>query len=76
MLNFASVLHGVQHFQLQNLQVRFVTLYTGTGAKIRCFCSVHKPIAVAAPSKAWICDRSLSGIAGSNPSGVMDVSLL
>ena len=44
--------------------------------KIHCFYSEHKPIAMAASSKAWICDRSLSGITGSNPAGVMEVSLL
>ena len=32
-----------------------------------------KPIPVAARSKAWICGRSLAGIAGSNPAGGMDV---
>jgi len=35
-----------------------------------------KPIRVAARSKAWVCGGSLSGIAGSNPSGGMDVCLL
>jgi hypothetical protein len=30
---------------------------------------------VAALSKAWICGRSIAGIAGSNPTGSMDVSL-
>jgi hypothetical protein len=34
------------------------------------------PISVAARSKAWVCGRSLAVIAGSNPSGGMDVSLL
>ena len=29
-----------------------------------------------ARSKAWVCDRSLAGFAGSNPAGVMDVCLL
>jgi len=37
-------------------------------------CVLHrKPIPVAARSKAWVCGRSLSGIAGSNPTGGMDV---
>jgi len=35
-----------------------------------------RPIPVAAPSKAWVCGCSLAGIAGSNPSGIMDVCLL
>jgi hypothetical protein len=30
---------------------------------------------VAARSKAWVCDRSLAGIAGSNPTRHMDVCL-
>jgi hypothetical protein len=34
------------------------------------------PIPVAARSKAWICGRSLTGIAGLNPAGGMDVCLL
>jgi len=34
-----------------------------------------EPIPVAARSKVWICDRSLAGIAGSNRTGDMDVSL-
>jgi hypothetical protein len=34
------------------------------------------PIPVAARSKAWVCGRSLAGIAGSNTAGVMDVCLL
>ena len=33
-------------------------------------------IPVAARSKAWVCYRSLAGIAGSNPAGGMDVCLL
>jgi hypothetical protein len=35
---------------------------------------LHVPIPVAAPSKAWVCGRSLPGIAGFNPAGGMDVS--
>jgi hypothetical protein len=34
------------------------------------------PIPVAARSKAWVCGRSLAGIADSNPAGDMDVCLL
>jgi hypothetical protein len=34
------------------------------------------PIPVAARSKAWICGRSLAGLAGSNPAKNMDVCLL
>ena len=31
-------------------------------------------VSVAARFKAWVCDPSLTGIAGSNPSGGIDVS--
>jgi hypothetical protein len=34
------------------------------------------PIPVAARSKAWVCSRSLSGIAGSNPTSGMDLYLV
>jgi hypothetical protein len=37
---------------------------------------VQRPIPVATRSKAWVCGRSLAGIAGSIPAGGMDVSLL
>ena len=37
------------------------------------FCAL---IPVAAWSKAWVCGRSLAGIAGLNPAGGMDVCLL
>jgi hypothetical protein len=33
------------------------------------------PIPVAARSKAWVCGRSLRGIAGSNPAVGVDVSV-
>jgi hypothetical protein len=36
----------------------------------------HRSMPVAAPSKAWVCSRSLAGIAGSNPTGGMYVCLL
>ena len=32
-------------------------------------------VPVAAPSKAWVCGRSLSGTVGLNPAGGMDVCL-
>ena len=31
---------------------------------------------MAARSKAWVCGRSLAGIAGSNPAGDMNMSLV
>jgi hypothetical protein len=36
----------------------------------------YEKIAVAVRSKAWVYGRSLAGIAGSNPTGGMDVCLL
>jgi hypothetical protein len=37
---------------------------------------IFTPVPVAAPSKAWVCSRSLAGNAGSIPAGDMDVYLL
>jgi hypothetical protein len=37
---------------------------------------MHQPILVAVRSKAWVCGRLLPGIAGSNPTGDMDVCLV
>ena len=39
-------------------------------------CGVRKPVPVAARSNAWVCGRSPAEIAGSNPTGAMDVCLL
>ena len=39
------------------------------------FITVSQPIPVAARSTAWVCNRSLVGIAVSNPAGKMDVCL-
>jgi hypothetical protein len=42
-----------------------------------CFCVYDTvPILVSAWSKAWVCDLSLAGIAGSNPDEGMNVCLL
>ena len=38
--------------------------------------TVYMPVPVAARFKAWVCDRTLGGIAGSNPTRGMDVCLL
>jgi hypothetical protein len=38
--------------------------------------SAEGPIPVAARSKAWVCGRSLAGVAGLNPARGMDVCLL
>jgi hypothetical protein len=35
-----------------------------------------KQIPMAVRAEAWVCDRSISGIAGSNPAGGVDVFLL
>ena len=35
---------------------------------------VEWPIPATARSKSWVCGLSLSGIAGSNPAGAMNVS--
>ena len=34
---------------------------------------ICRSVLVAARSEAWVCVRSLAGIVGSNPAGVMDV---
>jgi hypothetical protein len=36
----------------------------------------HKPIPVAARSKAWVCGRSQAGIAGLYPAGDIDMSVV
>ena len=36
----------------------------------------YKPVPVAARTKEWVCDHSLTGIAGSNPAGGMEVCML
>jgi hypothetical protein len=38
--------------------------------------ATYKPIPVTARSKAWVCGRLITGIAGSNPARGMDVCLL
>ena len=37
-------------------------------------CTYSMPIAVVTRSKAWVCGRSVAGMAGSNPVGSMVVS--
>jgi hypothetical protein len=34
------------------------------------------PILVAARSKAWVCDRQITGIPGSKRAGVMDICIV
>jgi hypothetical protein len=56
-------LNGLVEFVIAYLSVFWVVRYL-------------LPVPVAALSKAWVCDRSLAGIAVSNPSVDMDISLL
>jgi hypothetical protein len=45
-------------------------------AKVGQLClKMHRPSPVATQSKAWVYDRSLAGIAVSNPAGGMDMCL-
>ena len=60
-----NTLHGYSKFVLQQLFIENFRLIV---------LSVQK--SVAARSKAWVCGRSLAGIAGSNPAGGMDACLL
>jgi hypothetical protein len=53
-------------------QIAFETILRETEPLIFYF----GPIRVAAPSKAWVCRRLPPGIAGSNPTGIMDVCLV
>jgi len=53
----------------------FICLFSKNYPQIACFKS-DVPIPVAARSKVWVCDRSLAGIAGSNPTDDIDVCLL
>jgi len=39
------------------------------------FVWISKSIPVAARYKVWVCDRSIAGIAGSNPAGDRDARL-
>ena len=51
------------------------TEFSQTVVKI-VFRKVQWPITVTARSKKWLCDGSLAGIVGSNPTGGMDICLL
>ena len=53
------------------------TLYSSEiiSVNLRCF-MYGKAFTVAARSKAWVCGHSLAKIAGSNPAGGMNVSLV
>jgi hypothetical protein len=45
---------------------------TYTVCVVRIYEQMYVPIPVAARCKAWVCGRSLAGVAVSNPSGSMD----
>jgi hypothetical protein len=50
--------------------------YTVNNVVVGTIYNINVPIPVSAGSEAWICCRSLPGIAGSNPAGGKDVCLL
>jgi hypothetical protein len=54
------------------MSLRFV----GTEISLLGILTVKRPIPVVAQSKAWVCDRSLAGIVGSNPAEDIDVCLM
>jgi hypothetical protein len=61
------------------LQPASVTLVMNVaGVTLRKFAAIQTeiPISVAAPSKSWVCGRSLAGIAGSSAAWGMNVCLL
>jgi hypothetical protein len=53
------------------LALRSILLFEYFSHKVLMYCIVIKflPISVTSLSTAWVCDRSLGGIAGSNPAG-------
>jgi len=54
-----------------------INLGTLAQESIKCvYCHLPGPIPVAGQSKAWGCSRSLDGMVGSNPAGIMDASLM
>jgi hypothetical protein len=58
------------------VQVQTVQRLQRSSLKIKhTLACVFVPIPVAARSMAWVCCRSLAGIAGANPAGDMDVFL-
>ena len=63
----------------------FISDNSPSSRRFTCITSCHeisesyllvKPVPVAERSKAWVCGRSPTGIAGSNHAGGMDVCLL
>jgi hypothetical protein len=58
------------------MQFRKIKQYLDPGGRKILKCVSDKQISAAARSKAWVCGRSLAGIAGSNPTEGMDVCRL
>ena len=69
-----SVSYGFSHVLTKSLVQNF--LAENAHCIILLLYSFPLPIPVATRSKVWVCGRSLAGIEGSNPAGVMDVCLL
>jgi hypothetical protein len=56
---------------------RDVSLQLGASQRaVVCLCTVILSLVSTDSSKTWVCGRSFAGIAGSNPTGGMDVSLV
>ena len=77
------IIHDYKHYTLKPrpellLHVRGIkrnySSWKSTSEIYIYYLTFRKPL--AARSKAWVCCRSLAGIAGSNPAGGMDVCLL
>ena len=67
-----NVFNSVQFWDSPNLQAMCqfcTTKYVLSTAQLMTQVMCDKPIPLAARSKAWVCDCSLAGIAGSNPTG-------
>jgi hypothetical protein len=54
-------------YDLTLLKKKPVARFLGIKISLLGIVTVKRPIPVVAQSKAWVCDRSLIGIAGSNP---------
>ena len=52
------------------------TIQPCTGIALPFFLNIKWPFPIAPRSRAWVCDRSIAGIVGSNPVGGMVVSFL
>jgi hypothetical protein len=63
---------------ISNFTVKAIQISDPQAQKYHLFmlCTFSLPIPVITRSKAWVCCRSLTGTAGSNPATTMDVCLL